>query len=206
MFLLESREKVRSCHPDDRRDLPRSSGQISHIHQYKNYLSLQTHNFQLHTLLPMHLPVLHEPDDRLRAVSQEIDTATILSPEMQKLVVDLKETMQLEDGIGIAAPQVGMQKRVIIVDLPDRGPTAFFNPRILERSFKMIDSTEGCLSVPECSGLVKRHRGVTVHAWNAEGVEETLKVVELSAIIFQHEIDHLDGILFIDRAEKIKKY
>lgn len=153
-----------------------------------------------------HLVVLHEPDDRLRVLSQDIDTATIASPEMRKLVVDLKETMKLEDGVGIAAPQVGVHKRVIIVDLPDRGPSAFFNPVITERSFKMVNSTEGCLSVPECSGIVKRHRGVTVEAWNEQGEKEILKVTDLSAIIFQHEIDHLDGILFIDRAEKIKKY
>lgn len=153
-----------------------------------------------------HLVVLHEPDDRLRTVSHDIDPSTITSPEMRKLIVDLKETMKLEDGVGIAAPQVGVHKRVIIVDLPDRGPSGFFNPIITERSFKMVDSTEGCLSVPECSGIVKRHRGVTVEVWNEEGAKETLKVTDLSAIIFQHEIDHLDGILFIDRAEKIKKY
>lgn len=153
-----------------------------------------------------HLVVLHEPDDRLRITSQEVDYATIRSAETQNLLKDLKETMKLENGVGIAAPQVGVHKRIIIVDLPDRGPHAFFNPRILERSFKMIDSTEGCLSVPNCSGIVKRHRGVTVNAWNEEGKEETLKVTDLSAIIFQHEIDHLDGILFIDRAEKIRKY
>ncbi len=153
-----------------------------------------------------HLVVLHEPDDRLRIQSQAIDTQTISSPEMKKLLSDLKETMKREDGVGIAAPQVGVHKRVIIVDLPDRGPTGFFNPEITERSFKMVDSTEGCLSVPECSGIVKRHRGVTVHAWNENGEEETLKVTDLSAIVFQHEIDHLDGILFIDRAEKIKRY
>lgn len=153
-----------------------------------------------------HLVVLHEPDDRLRVTSQEIDVTTIGSEEIQKLIKDLKETMELEDGVGIAAPQVGVHKRIIIVDLPDRGPSAFFNPNILERSFKLIDSTEGCLSVPNCSGIVKRHRGVTVKAWNEQGNEETLKVTDLSAIIFQHEIDHLDGILFIDRAEKIKRY
>lgn len=153
-----------------------------------------------------HLIVLQEPDDRLRKLSEEIDVSTITSPKRQKFIADLKETMKLEDGIGIAAPQVGVHERIIIVDLPDRGPSAFFNPVITERSFKMIDSTEGCLSVPECSGIVKRHRGVTVRVWNEEGKEETFKVVDLSAIVFQHEIDHLDGVLFIDRAEKIKKY
>jgi peptide deformylase len=152
-----------------------------------------------------HLVVLHEPDDRLRTTSQEIDRTTIASPEMRKLIFDLKETMKLEDGVGIAAPQVGVHQRVIIVDLPDRGPSAFFNPVITERSFKLIDSTEGCLSVPECSGIVKRHRGVTVDTLNEQGEKETLKVTDLSAIIFQHEIDHLDGILFIDRAEKIRR-
>lgn len=153
-----------------------------------------------------HLTVLQEPNEQLRLVSQPIDINTITSPRMQKFIADLKETMNLEDGIGIAAPQVNVQERIIIVDLPDRGPSAFFNPVITERSFKMIDSTEGCLSVPECSGIVKRHRSVTVRAWNEQGNEEILKLADLSAIVFQHEIDHLDGILFIDRAEKIKRY
>jgi peptide deformylase len=153
----------------------------------------------------MHLLVLHDPDDRLRLVSKDIDPATIASQDMQKLIADLKETMKLEDGVGIAAPQVNVHKRIIIVDLPDRGPCAFFNPIITERSFKIIDSTEGCLSVPECSGIVKRHRGVTIKTWNERGEEEILKVTDLSAIVFQHEIDHLDGILFIDRAEKIRR-
>lgn len=153
-----------------------------------------------------HLVVLHEPDDRLRIISDDVLESTISSLETQKLVADLKDTMRLENGVGIASPQVGVHKRIIIVDLPDRGPSAFFNPVITERSFKMIDSTEGCLSVPECSGIVKRHRGVTVETLNEQGKKETLKLVDLSAIVFQHEIDHLDGILFIDRAEKIRKY
>ncbi len=149
-------------------------------------------------------PVLQEPNEQLRIVSQPIAVAEISTPDMEQFVQDLKETMAIEDGIGIAAPQVGIHKRIIIVDTPDQGPRAFFNPVITQRSFKMINGTEGCLSVPECSGIVKRHRSVTVKTYNEQGVEETINATDLLAIIFQHEIDHLDGILFIDRAEKIR--
>ena len=146
--------------------------------------------------------VLHDPNPELRIVSQPVADERILSADMQKLVKDLLETMVAENGVGIAAPQVGVHERVIIAET-DEGPQAFFNPEITERSFKMVDSEEGCLSVPGKWGFVKRHRGVTVTATNAKGESVTMKADGLLSIIFQHEIDHLDGVLFIDRAESI---
>lgn len=149
--------------------------------------------------------VLHCPNPELRKVSASVPPERIATPDSQKLIADLKATMKLEDGIGIAAPQVGVHDRIIIVDLEDVGPTAFYNPEIVQRSFKMIDSEEGCLSVPGQSGIVKRHRSVTVEAIDEQGEEIEIQASGLMATVFQHEIDHLDGILFIDRAEEIQK-
>lgn len=149
-------------------------------------------------------PVLHEPDDQLRIKSEAVAADRITSPEMKLLIDELKETMKVEDGVGIAAPQIGVHDRVIIAET-DGIPTAYINPVITERSFRMVDSEEGCLSVPGCVGIVRRHRSVTVKATIEDGTPVTINARELLAIIFQHEIDHLDGILFIDRAEKIRK-
>jgi peptide deformylase len=107
--------------------------------------------------------------------------------------------MVVENGIGIAAPQIGVHKRLIIVDIGNNQPQAFFNPIITSKSFTKTESEEGCLSVPGVFGIVKRHRAVTVKAQNISGVTQTFRVDGLSAIVFQHEIDHLDGILFIDK-------
>ncbi len=148
--------------------------------------------------------VLCDPNPELRVVSQPVADERISSTEMQKLIKDLIETMAAENGVGIAAPQIGVHERVIIADT-DEGPRAFFNPEITERSFKMIESEEGCLSVPGKWGFVKRHRSVSVKAKNEKGENVSLKAEGLLAIIFQHEIDHLDGILFIDRAENISR-
>lgn len=148
--------------------------------------------------------VLHEPNQELRIVSSPVSDERILSPDMQKLVKDLLETMEKENGVGIAAPQIGVHERIIIVETED-GPRAFFNPEILERSFKMVDSEEGCLSVPGTWGYVKRHRSVTVKVKDETGAIKQFKADGLQAIVFQHEIDHLDGILFIDRVERFTK-
>jgi peptide deformylase len=151
------------------------------------------------------LTVLHCPNPELRKVSSAIAAERFATPEMQELIAKLKVTMAEENGIGIAAPQVGIHERVIIVDMEDTGPTAFYNPEITQRSFKMIDSEEGCLSVPGQWGIVKRHRAVTVKAFDEAGQPVQIQANGLMSTVFQHEIDHLDGILFIDRAEEIQK-
>lgn len=150
------------------------------------------------------MTVLHNPNKELRVVSKPVALDNVNTPEIKKLVKDLKDTMKKENGVGIAAPQVGVHERVIIAET-ENGPTAFINPEITERSFKMVDSEEGCLSVPGCWGIVERHRTVTVKALQEDGTPVTLKAKDLLAIIFQHEIDHLDGILFIDRATDLRK-
>ena len=104
-----------------------------------------------------------------------------------------------KNGIGIAAVQVGIKERIILVDLGREGIVAFLNPEIISRSKKMIEFEEGCFSVPDIYGIVNRHRSVTVKAVSLEGKERTLKLKGLYSVVFQHEIDHLDGILFIDK-------
>lgn len=150
------------------------------------------------------LTVLHNPNKELRVVSSAVDVSRLKSREFNKLLADLKATMKVENGVGIAAPQTGVHDRVIIAETKD-GPTAFINPEITERAFKLVDSEEGCLSVPGIWGIVKRHRSVTVKAIQEDGEPITVQATGLLAIIFQHEIDHLDGILFIDRATELRK-
>lgn len=148
--------------------------------------------------------VLHNPNPELRVKSLEVSKERIGTPEMALLIAELKETMAVENGIGIAAPQIGVHDRVIIVEV-NGVPTAYINPVIIEKSFRMIDSEEGCLSVPGTWGWVKRHRSVVVSALNEQGEAVTIKEQHLISTVFQHEINHLDGILFIDIAEEITK-
>lgn len=145
------------------------------------------------------IPILHNPNPELRVVSQPVADTELRAEVTQQLIEDLIDTMYAEDGVGIAAPQVGKHVRIIIADTA-QGPQAYVNPEITSRSVRMIASTEGCLSVPGVSGTVKRHSSVIVCAKNRHGEAVEVKANGLLAVIFQHEIDHLDGILFIDRA------
>ncbi|MBI4598569.1 peptide deformylase [Candidatus Uhrbacteria bacterium] len=147
------------------------------------------------------LPILREPNPTLRQPSAPFDLQTLLQPETQTWLDELTETMQVADGIGIAAPQTGTNKRVIIVQTGE-GPKAFMNPKFFSASLRKVESEEGCLSVPGVYGIVKRHKSVKVKAVDREGKKIMLKADGLEAIIFQHEIDHLDGVLFIDKVER----
>lgn len=152
----------------------------------------------------MSRPVLHNPDPQLRVKSEDVSADRINTPEMKLLIKELKETMRKENGVGIAAPQIGVHDRVIIAEI-DGIATAYINPVISNRSFRMIDSEEGCLSVPGMWGIVKRHRSITVTALNEDGEAIVLKPQGFDATIFQHEIDHLDGVLFIDHAKNVEE-
>lgn len=148
--------------------------------------------------------ILHDPEPTLRVKSTEMDPGDIQTPETQKLIDEMIETMRKANGVGIAAPQVGVNKRLIVVD-DGSGLGVFVNPRLTSRSARIIDFEEGCLSVPGVWGIVKRHKKVHVKALDRTGKKVVLKADGLLSIIFQHEIDHLDGVLFIDRVERLLK-
>lgn len=150
------------------------------------------------------MKVLTEPNPELRVRSADVVLADIGSDRIKKLVSELTETMNKENGCGIAAPQVGVHERVIIVDV-GHGPKAYINPEITSRSFRKFLFEEGCLSVPGVWGMVKRHRSVKIKAFDVDGQSITREASELEAVVFQHEIDHLDGVLFIDRVEKFTR-
>ena len=147
------------------------------------------------------LTILTNPNPILRQISEPVEPAEILRPEFQKFLDEMIETMK-EKGVGLAAPQVGVNKRAIIVQTKN-GYEAFINPKIFSTSLLRDSKEEGCLSVPGVWGVVKRYRRVKIKALNRKGEKIMFKAKGLESIIFQHEIDHLDGILFIDKADKI---
>lgn len=158
----------------------------------------------------MILPLLPTEDLRLRQPSPDVELADLASKETQKFIDDMLETMLAQKNahsspVGLAAPQVGVNKRIIIVDPNGKNPKVFVNARITSLSPGTVDSPEGCYSVPGIWGTVKRHKKAHVKALDREGNKVAMKVSGFEAIVFQHEIDHTDGILFIDREVTITK-
>lgn len=147
------------------------------------------------------LTVLTNPNPELRQVSAVVTPEDLASKETQAFIDQLEVAMHEFDGVGIAAPQVGVKKRIIVVHMED-GAKTFVNPEIVSKSFRTITGEEGCLSVPGIYGLVKRSRTAKVKALTRDGKSVEMSVAELPSVIFQHEIDHLNGILFIDKVEK----
>ena len=119
-----------------------------------------------------------------------------------RLLDNMRDTLYAFDGVGLAAPQIGVSKRIIVIDIGDN-LIELINPEIISREGEQTGS-EGCLSVPGVVGLVTRNNQVTVKGLNREGQEVVYEAEKLLARVFQHEIDHLDGILFIDRASETK--
>ena len=159
------------------------------------------------------LSVITVGHETLRKRAQEV--VDFSDPKIQTLIDDMISTMYEKDGIGLAAPQVDASVRIAVI-VPD--PTRFeefknkheealvlINPVITNHSFFREEGEEGCLSVPGFIGTVKRWKSVTVSFLNRQGEKVTMKASGLLARVFQHEIDHLDGILFIDKAEKVFK-
>ena len=153
----------------------------------------------------MILPIKKYPDPVLRKKCQEVKE---LTEEIKKLGLDMLETMIVNQGVGLAAPQIGELKRIIVVhpilkrtpeEIAARTPQVFINPKIIKKSRETIIEEEGCLSFPGLFLKVKRAKEVEIEALNENGEKIHFKVEGLAARVFQHEIDHLDGILFIDR-------
>jgi peptide deformylase len=146
------------------------------------------------------------PDKRLRRVSEP---AEAIDPELRRLVDDMFETMYEAPGIGLAAIQIGVPKRVIVMDLAKKDdpkePRVFVNPQVLWRSDEKTVYEEGCLSIPEFYEDVERPAKVRVKFLDATGTEQELEASGLMATCLQHEIDHLDGVLFIDHISKLKR-
>ncbi len=153
------------------------------------------------------------PHPALRKVSKPVPAKDVTSAKFQKLLQDLSEAMATrDDGVGLSAPQIAVNERVFVVSgkvWKKEGKPApldeyFINPVIVKKSRKLVTAEEGCLSIPNIYGLVKRNSTVSIDYIDAEGNPATRKATGLLARIFQHEIDHLDGILFTDKATELR--
>jgi len=155
------------------------------------------------------LPVVHHPDPRLRQRSEDILLDGLAKAEFRELLADMEETMKKKDGAGLAAPQIGKNIRLAVIALEKK--TIFcLNPQITKRSWAKVTEEEGCLSVLNEAGEiiygpVERHKKVNVVYWDETGAKKKMSASDMLARVFQHEIDHLDGILFIDRLSAADK-
>ncbi len=147
------------------------------------------------------------PDPVLRRKAHKITT---FDKDLQVLIDDMIETMREAPGVGLAAPQVGISERLVVIEYGDDEDESvpkklyvLINPEIILASEEKVEGIEACLSVPQLVGEVERHEKLTVKALNRHGKPVKVKVEGWMARIFQHEIDHLDGVLFTDRAAKV---
>lgn len=169
--------------------------------------------------------IIQKGEDVLREIAKEVPAEKITTPEIQKILSEMKESLDSQDdGVAIAAPQIGVPMRIFVVsrkvfEMPEEASDIeaeqadsdkpkdliFINPEILKLSKKREWMEEGCLSVRWLYGQVKRSTNATVRAYNEKGEQFTRGAGGLLAQIFQHEIDHLEGTLFVDKAEDIQE-
>jgi len=149
------------------------------------------------------LDILHFPDPRLRNVAQPVEQ---VDDAIRTLVADMFETMYAAPGIGLAATQVNVDKRVIVIDVSEEKdqPLCLINPEVLARD-GVEEMEEGCLSVPGVFELVERADHVRIQALNQDGERFEMEAGDLLAVCIQHEIDHLDGKLFVDYLSPLKR-
>jgi peptide deformylase len=152
------------------------------------------------------LPILEFPDARLRTKAIAVDPADLATPAFQTLIDDMFETMYAAPGIGLAASQVDVHKRFMVIDVTDdrSRPLVFVNPRITARDGEQVYQ-EGCLSVPGIYADVTRSNTITVEALDRHGQPFTLQADGVLAVCIQHEMDHLDGKLFVDYLSPLKR-
>jgi peptide deformylase len=157
------------------------------------------------------LPIVEVPDPRLRQISTPVET---VDDGVRKLVSDMFETMYAAPGIGLAAIQVGVPKRILVIDLqepkeeggePVRQPRVFINPEILGHSDQDVPYSEGCLSIPDQYADVERPDLIRARWLDEQGVAHEEEIDGLLAVCLQHEMDHLNGILFIDHLSRLKR-
>jgi peptide deformylase len=149
--------------------------------------------------------ILTYPDPELKKKSVPV---TVINDKTRELVRDMAETMYDAPGVGLAAPQIGVNQRIIVIDVSAKdeepGLIIAINPVIVHADGESYEE-EGCLSVPKYAANIRRHARVVVTALNLDGEEITYRADGLLAIAFQHELDHLDGILFIDHISPLKR-
>ena len=157
------------------------------------------------------LPIIETPDPRLRTISEPVEK---VDDALRALIADMFETMYDAPGIGLAAIQVGVAKRVLVIDLQEpeeeggeavRDPRVFINPEILSASGDLVPYNEGCLSVPEQYAEVQRPSHIRARWLDEHGKAHEEDLDGLMAVCLQHEMDHLQGILFIDHLSKLKR-
>jgi peptide deformylase len=152
------------------------------------------------------LDILTYPDPFLRNPAALV---TVIDDEVQKIIADMADTMYDAPGVGLAAVQAGIDKRIIVYDAEadevNRDYQTLINPEIVSFEGEMISENEGCLSVPDFRSNVKRFALVTVTGLDRTGKPVTIEAEGLLSVILQHEIDHLNGILFIDRISALKR-
>jgi peptide deformylase len=146
------------------------------------------------------LPIVQEGDPILRQVARPVRK---FNRALRKLMEDMLETMYDAPGVGLAAPQIGISRRIVVADVGEgQGPFFLVNPEITERSGSQ-EGYEGCLSVQGWVGEVERYQRVVVHAWDPYGREQWIRAEDFFARCMQHEVDHLNGILYKDRATRM---
>lgn len=160
-------------------------------------------------------PVLTIGNPLLRQVARDLRPEEIRSPEVRRLIDDMVDTMHHEEGIGIAAPQVGESLQVAVIEIhpdsaryPDMkafGLRVFLNPRVTVLDAAEQGFWEGCLSVPNLRGYVERPRRVRVDYLDTSGKERSIEAEGFLATVFQHELDHLQGVLYVDRIRDMTK-
>src|SRR6476659_6298621 len=160
------------------------------------------------------LPIVEVPDPRLRQISSPVEK---VDREVRSLVADMFETMYAAPGIGLAAIQVGVPRRILVIDLqepanpedpeskPVRDPRVFINPEIVEHSEQEVPYTEGCLSVPDQYAEVDRPDRIRAKWLGLDGKPHDEEITGLLATCLQHEMDHLEGVLFIDHLSRLKR-
>jgi len=155
--------------------------------------------------------IVEVPDQRLRQISSPVEEVT---DEIRDLVSDMFETMYAAPGIGLAAIQVGVAKRILVIDLqepeeeggePVKDPHVFINPEILQHSDQEVPYTEGCLSVPDQFAEVDRPDHIRARWLDLDGKQNEEDIDGLLAVCLQHEMDHLNGVLFIDHLSRLKR-
>ena len=157
------------------------------------------------------LPIIEIPDPRLRQISEPVEQ---VDDDLRRLIDDMLETMYAAPGIGLAAIQVAVPKRVLVIDIqepaeedgePVRDPRVFVNPEILASSDRKVPYNEGCLSIPEMYADVERPDRVRARWLDRNGAAHEEEIDGLLAVVLQHEMDHLNGVLFIDHLSRLKR-